>query len=371
MRLLRALSAVLLALLAGVLVPAAPAQAGDTPGSYSNFSFDGVSGLSDVAYTITVQQDPGAQSQVYWSNQVSFTNGLGGYAGMQTNAGPDRLFLFSVWDTTEYKVGSAGSFCLRFGGEGEGISCRMWHTWTAGHSYRFHYRAEGGGWIGMTVTDTTSGTSFKLGSIKVGADLLSPGSVSWVEYYRWSDARSSCASEPYSRARFETPTGNNGSLRARITSTSESTCQDMVTVTNGGDHSVHTNGIGNSVMGPLTGIAGKCADVSGGSGTSGTPVVLYGCTGGANQTWVLAHDGTIRSKLFTCLDVSTGKATSATCTGAAGQKWAVQNGALVNPSTGKCLDVEGGGSADGTRLIAYACHGGANQKWTTPVRPAS
>lgn len=363
MRLLRTLFAATLAALALAAVPATPAQAGDTPGSYSNFSFDGVTGLSDVAYTITVQQDPGAQSQVYWSNQVSFTNGRGGYAGMQTNAGPDRLFLFSVWDTTEYRVGSAGSFCQRFGGEGEGISCRMWHTWTAGHSYRFHYRAEGSGWIGLTVTDTTSGTSFKLGSILVGADRLSPGSVSWVEYYRWSDSRSSCASEPYSRARFEAPTGNDGTLRARITSTSESTCQDMVTVTNGGDHSVHTNGIGNSVMGPLTGIAGKCADVD------GAAVILHTCHGGADQAWVLAYDGTIRSKLFTCLDASTGQAASATCTGAAGQKWTVRNGTLVNG--GKCLDVEGGGSADGTRLILYTCHGGANQQWATPARPTS
>ena len=120
----------------------------DTPGSYSSFTFDNVKSLSDVAYTVTVEQDPGSQSAVFWSNQVDFTNGTVAYAGMQTDAGPDRLFLFSVWGATEYKAGSRGSFCVRFDGEGWGMSCRMWHTWTPGQPYRFHYQSEGGGWFG-------------------------------------------------------------------------------------------------------------------------------------------------------------------------------------------------------------------------------
>ncbi len=86
---------------------------------------------------------------------------------MQTNGRSDtNLFLFSVWDVTEARAGSAGSWCDRFGGEGEGMSCRIWHRWTAGQTYRFHYRSEGSGWWGMTVTNTATGTSFKLGSIE-------------------------------------------------------------------------------------------------------------------------------------------------------------------------------------------------------------
>ncbi|MEV4166319.1 DUF3472 domain-containing protein [Nonomuraea dietziae] len=103
---------------------------------------------------------------------------------------------------------SHGSWCETFGGEGEGMSCRIWHTWTPGQTYRFHYRAEGGGWWGMTVTNTSTNAQFKLGSIRVGADTMSPGSVSWAEYYRWSDPRSSCATEPYSRARITAPVGS-------------------------------------------------------------------------------------------------------------------------------------------------------------------
>ena len=30
----------------------------------------------------------------------------------------------------------------------------------------------------------------------------------------------------------------------------------------------------------------------------------------------------------------------------------------------KCLDANGASSADGTQLIIWTCHGGANQRWT-------
>ena len=351
-----------------VLLASADAFAG-TPGSYSSFKFDDAESLSDVAYTVTVEQDPGSQSAVFWSHQVAFTNGTVAYAGMQTDAGPDRLFLFSVWGATEYKPGSRGSFCIRFDGEGSGISCRMWHVWTPGQPYRFHYESEGRGWFGMTITNLTTGKGFKLGSIKIGADGLKPESTSWVEYYRWSDKRSSCETEPYSRARFEAPVGNRGRLRAHVSGTNKSDCRDHVLVTDNRTYAMHVDAMGNSVMAPITGLAGKCVDVRGGKNASGTPLILYSCHGGANQSWVLAHDGTIHSSLFTCLDASDGDARSKTCNGSAAQQWQIKGTALINPASSKCLDVEGGRSDDGTRLILYECHGGANQQWTFPVRP--
>lgn len=332
MRALRVLVLTIAVALGGVVGAGGTAYAGETPGTYSDWAFDGVSGLGDVAYTITVEQHPGQQSQIYWSNQVGWANGHGGYAGMQTNADPSRnLFLFSVWDVTEARVGSAGSWCEPFGGEGEGMSCRIWKAWTAGHTYEFHYRAEGSGWWGMTITDRYDGSSFKLGSIRVGSDLMNPTSVSWVEYYRWSDSRSSCATEPYSRATFGLPIGNNGTLTARVASTSVHGCPGFpsngATVTTGSYGARHTLAIGNSVMGPVTGLAGKCL------ATQGSAVRV------------------------------------ASCDGSAGQRWTVQNGAVQNVASGNCLDVEDGASADGTNVIQYACHGGTNQHWTTPVKP--
>jgi hypothetical protein len=40
-----------------------------------------------------------------------------------------------------------------------------------------------------------------------------------------------------------------------------------------------------SIAGPITGLAGKCVDVSGGASANGTPVALSDCTGRANQLW--------------------------------------------------------------------------------------
>ncbi|WP_173074766.1 RICIN domain-containing protein [Phytohabitans rumicis] len=33
----------------------------------------------------------------------------------------------------------------------------------------------------------------------------------------------------------------------------------------------------------------------------------------------------------------------------------------------KCLDANGRGTDNGTRIQLWACHGGANQQWSTPV----
>ncbi len=48
--------------------------------------------------------------------------------------------------------------------------------------------------------------------------------------------------------------------------------------------------------------------------------------------------------------------------------WSPQlDGSLANTGSGKCLGAGGGSSADGTQLIIWSCHGGANQRWTIPT----
>ncbi len=80
---------------------------------------------------------------------------------------------------------------------------------------------------------------------------------------------------------------------------------------------------------------GKCLDVTAANPQSGTPVELWDCNGGPNQSWIVSRDGTIRGL------------------------------------AGKCLDVAGGNPEDGTRIILWDCNGGPNQKWSlkeVPVR---
>jgi hypothetical protein len=349
------------------------AVAGATPGTYAYWIFDDAGGgLSDVVHPITIVQHPGQQSQVFWSNQVGWTNDRGGYAGLQTNARNDtNLFLFSVWDATEARAGSPGSWCEKFTGEGEGMSCRIEHRITAGKPYRFRFRAEGSGWWGVTVSAT--GASFKLGSIKVGSDRMKANSTGWVEYYRWSDPRSSCWTEPYSRALFGKPTAENGTRTARFTGGEVNGCpgfpKNGATVVQTAAGAKQTLGIGNSVMGPITGPAGKCADVA------AAAVIAYHCHGGGNQAWVMSHDGTARAKDYSCLDVTGGGTADDTpvgtyaCHGGGNQQWRPDGqGRLLNTGSGKCLDTRNGATTDGTPLVIRTCSTAPTQRWTAPAR---
>ncbi|MFE9422919.1 ricin-type beta-trefoil lectin domain protein [Kitasatospora sp. NPDC006697] len=124
--------------------------------------------------------------------------------------------------------------------------------------------------------------------------------------------------------------------------------------------------------GQLTGNGANCVDDSGSSTTDGNPVILYGCTGAANQRWTLGTDGTVRT-LGKCLTASGASAGAAvvlsSCAGSAAQSWTAQpDGTLVNGAAGLCLDVYGGGSASGTKLDTWTCGSHqANQAWSLPV----
>jgi alpha-galactosidase len=124
--------------------------------------------------------------------------------------------------------------------------------------------------------------------------------------------------------------------------------------------------------GQLTGNGAKCADDSGSSTADGNPVILYTCTGNANQRWASAGDGTVRT-LGKCLTASGTSAGSyvvlSTCTGAATQTWTYRgDGTLANGASALCLDVYGGGTADLTRLDTWTCgNHQSNQAWSLPA----
>lgn len=112
--------------------------------------------------------------------------------------------------------------------------------------------------------------------------------------------------------------------------------------------------------------SGICVDAP--SQASGTAVALRDCTGGANQNWTATPSKQLAAFGNKCLDAGAGTDGTAVrisdCTSSGTQQWRLgADGAVVNPASGKCLDASGGGTANGTPLIVWGCHGGANQKW--------
>ncbi|WP_127355292.1 ricin-type beta-trefoil lectin domain protein [Actinacidiphila soli] len=124
--------------------------------------------------------------------------------------------------------------------------------------------------------------------------------------------------------------------------------------------------------GPITGIAGKCADVAGAATANGTAIQLYDCNSSAAQKWTVASDGSLQA-LGKCMDLTSAGTANGTqvqlydCNGTAAQKWTYTSGNLVNPASGRCLDATGASSANGTRLQIWDCTGASNQKWTVPT----
>ncbi|MBM6402882.1 ricin-type beta-trefoil lectin domain protein [Phycicoccus sp. CSK15P-2] len=130
-------------------------------------------------------------------------------------------------------------------------------------------------------------------------------------------------------------------------------------------------GGGGGSAGQISGLGGKCLDVTEGSTANGTPAQMWTCYAGSrNQTWTLASDQTVRA-LGKCLDIEGRGVTNGSvvqmwdCHGGENQRWVhTSAGDLVNPASDKCLDVTDKSSANGARLQIWTCTGTSNQKWT-------
>ncbi|MEU3692900.1 ricin-type beta-trefoil lectin domain protein [Streptomyces narbonensis] len=126
-------------------------------------------------------------------------------------------------------------------------------------------------------------------------------------------------------------------------------------------------------VGQVTGFAGKCLDVRGGSMANKTPTQIWDCLGNVNQRWKIGADGTIRA-VGVCLDIWDGRTGNGTqvhtgpCNGNIAQQWRVRSdGAIVNTKSGRCLDVRGFDSSNGNVVQIWDCNGASNQIWHLPA----
>lgn len=248
----------------------------------------------------------------------------------------------------------------------------MHYDWKEGHTFRFHLAREKDRWFGVTVTDVTANVSFKLGSIRApSAHLSTDGMSTWTEYFEWNDDTATCTNQPFSQARIGLPSGNGGSVTARVASTEKSpTCTTRIEVVP--DGTIQTNAIGNSLRGPITSEGGACIDAEGGA-DSGTQAITYECNGQQNQAWVLGADHALQLAANLCLDVAKDARKPGSrvivwdCNKGLNQQWTYDGSALKSRASGLCLTAH----EPGDQLTVDACKGGPNQSWKIALPPAS
>jgi GH25 family lysozyme M1 (1,4-beta-N-acetylmuramidase) len=116
----------------------------------------------------------------------------------------------------------------------------------------------------------------------------------------------------------------------------------------------------------------KCLDDPSGTTTAGTAIDLATCTGGPDQAWTAAQDGSVRV-LGHCLAASGTRVVLYPCDGSIADQWrAGADGSLVSARYGTCLNVPSGAVANGTRPTLAACTSSpskVNQHWTRPAAP--
>jgi hypothetical protein len=177
-------------------------------------------GYGSFEHVLVPEVDPGPDTTYFWAHQFRTVSGEGGYLGLQTKGNRadgslGKMAIFSFWDTLR----AEGRGVVRFGGEGEGWSCRIPYYWSPGRAYRLTVelveRGGGEAWWGAEVVDVDAGLRDEIGVICApdswGA--LVPWSIMWTEYYGGPVAR--CTDLGYSRVTFSTPSAEGGAVGPR------------------------------------------------------------------------------------------------------------------------------------------------------------
>ena len=106
--------------------------------------------------------------------------------------------------------------------------------------------------------------------------------------------------------------------------------------------------------------ANKCLAPGAGGG-----VLIWDCVSNPNQGFEHTGIGQLKQN-GQCLGNSGNALVFQSCGGAGAthQLWIVDGGALKNKNQpAYCMDIENGGRNNGTKVLAWSCHGGPNQKW--------
>jgi len=175
---------------------------------------------SDI--NLTINEEPPTGSYYYWSKTFYFVNGELGYIGLQSNGWMwnegwiGKMAIFSLWNALDSQAGEH-AVCGKFGGEGEGLSCRMKYNWQSGHTYRLRIWKIDTSWWAAFIMDMTTGKEDYIGKIKVSKSWkgLANNFVLFSEYF-WGV--NSCDAIPYANVTFSQPMADNGTYTAKLNS---------------------------------------------------------------------------------------------------------------------------------------------------------
>jgi len=189
----------------------------ETPATPYTYWFYPPMNATDISWSIHPETDPSLQNW-FWAHQWWIHNGDGGltagYAGLQT-VGSDtgsKIAIFSIWDATGANSTNPNAWCLPFGGEGVGYSCRISFDWQIGHEYTFKVTKIARDAWQATVTDEATAAEHILGTITVPRNWggLHNQSVSWTEYY--GPSLTSCSDYNKAQATFSPPSLADGTI---------------------------------------------------------------------------------------------------------------------------------------------------------------
>lgn len=117
-------------------------------------------------------------------------------------------------------------------------------------------------------------------------------------------------------------------------------------------------------------VGGLCLDVdkSGGFIRPGAPVQIWNCHGQWNQQFSWGRNGEITVGNL-CLDIANANPNDGAqlivwqCSGAANQRWRARGRDIVSDLNGKCMAVWEGVGRNGQRVVTWGCNGSTNQNW--------
>jgi hypothetical protein len=124
----------------------------------------------------------------------------------------------------------------------------------------------------------------------------------------------------------------------------------------------------------IKGYGGMCLDDKGNSSANGTKILIWKCNSSDQaQSWAFSNGELVHNSKC-ANDKADGGSRSRVvlyqCSGAANDKWSeLANGEFrLEAHNGTlCLNDPGSSTKDGTQLIVYACKGSANEKWSVSL----